>query len=204
MFGLTFKDLKKYFVILNEITLDDIYPIRTENELTAWKFSFDDNNVIWLPVSNIKDVVDYASAYKLLLNGELYNVFNDYEIYGDEVGLVNKALGITNENIIKTDLDKNECINYNIATTTNKHIDDEVIDKKNHIGIFFKDIFEALREDNKYDEVVIIVKGDVTEIAAYLFRVQMELSTPKKQILCNKVIQCNDFALIKFKIVRKE
>ena len=65
-------------------------------------------------------------------------------------------------------------------------------------------LVEALREDNKYDEIVIIVKGAVTEIAAYLFRVQMELSTPKKQILCNKVIQCNDFALIKFKIVRKE
>lgn len=204
MFGLTFKDLKKYFVVLDEVTLQDIFPIRTENELTAWKFSFDDSNVIWLPVSNIVDVVDYASAYKLLINGELYNVFNDYEVYGDEVGLVNKALGITNETIVKTDLEKNDCINYNKASIMNKHTDDEIIEKKNHIGIFFNDVFEALREDNQYNEVIIIVKGSITEIGAYLFRVQMELSTSKKQILCSKVLQCNDFALIKFKIVRKE
>lgn len=204
MFGLTFKDLKNCFTVLDEVTLEDIYPIRTEKDLTAWKFSFDDSNILWLPVSNIRDVVDYASAYKLLVNGELYNVFNDYEVYGDEVGLVNKALGITNETIVKTDLERNECIDYNRATTINKHVDDEVIDKKYHIGIFFNDVFEALREDNKYDEIVVIVKGSTVEIGAYLFRVQMEMSTSKKQIFCNNVIQCNDFALIKFKIVRKE
>ena len=64
MFGLTFKDLNNYFTVLDEVTLEDIYPIRTEKELTAWKFSFDDSNILWLPVSNIRDVVDYASAYK--------------------------------------------------------------------------------------------------------------------------------------------
>ena len=204
MFGLTFKDLSKYFTVLDPVQLEDLYPIRTENDMTAWKFSFDDN-VIWLPVSNMLDVTDYAAAFKLLLNGGLYNVYNDYEVYGDEVGLVNKALGITDRSIVKSEYDeKNTCMNYNLSTVKYKHIDDAVIEKKNHVGIFFKDIFEALREDNQYNEIVVIVKGEITEIAAYLFRVQIELTSKDKQILCNQVIQCNDFALLKFKIVRKE
>ena len=203
MFGLTFKDLKKYFNVLPEVTLKDIYPIRSDKDLTAWKFSFDDDNVLFLPVSNILDVIDYAAAYKLLTNAGLYNVMNDYEVYGDEVGIVNKALGITNEKIVKTDDEKNACISVNLATIKPKHLDDEEIEKKNHIGIFFNDCIEPLREDNKYDEIIIVVKGEITEIGAYLFRVQMDLTDRNKRVLCSNVYQCNDFALIKFNVIRK-
>lgn len=203
LFGLTFKDIKKCFTVLDEVKLEDLYPLRSDQELTAWKFSFDDN-VLWLPVSNLLEVTDFAAAYKLLLNAELYNVYNDYEVYGDEVGLVNKALGITNEKIVKTDDEKNTCINVNLATIKPKHFDDEAIEKKNHIGIFFNDCVEPLREDNMYNEIVIVVKGSITEIAAYLFRVQMELISKTRRVLCNKVYQCNNLALIKFKVFRKE
>ena len=197
------KNLTQYFTVLDDVTLEDIFPIRSDKDLTAWKFSFSDR-VLFLPASNLLDVIDYASAYKLLLNGELYNIYNDYEVYGDEVGLVNKALGINNPKIVKTDEETSDCFKCNVSITNPLHLDDEIIEKKHHVGIFFKDVFEALREDNKYDEIIVIVKGEIAEIAAYLFRIQMELTNKDKQILCNKVIQCNDFALIKFTILRKE
>jgi len=203
MFGLTFKDLKKYFTVLSNVTLEDVYPIRSDQDLTAWKFSFDDN-VVFLPVSNMTDVIDFAAAYKLLINAELYNVYDDYEVYGDEVGLVNKALGITNDKIVKTDIERTPCTICNMNITHPKHLDDESIEKTYHIGIFFNDCMEALRENNRYNEVVIVVKGSTVEIAAYLFRVQMDLFSKERQIVCSHVYQCNDFALLKFKILRKE
>ena len=117
---------------------------------------------------------------------------------------MNKALGITNEKIVKTDDEKNDCINVNLATIKPKHLDDEAIEKKHHIGIFFNDCIEPLREDNKYNEIIIIVKGEIAEIGAYLFRVQMDLTSSNRRVLCSNVYQCNDFALIKFNVIRKE
>lgn len=200
IFGLEFKDLSKFFVRLDDVSLENIIPLKTEKEYTGWRFTFS-NEVIWLPIGNVNEVLDYAVAFKLLSEAGLYNVFNDYTVYGDEVGLVNKVLSINNENIVKNMIN-NDNIKINCNTIIPSHADDSTIEKTNHVGIFFDDCIDYLVNDDTFTEVYLMTKGNAVDIAGYLFSVQMATFRPNRQVLCEKVYMCNDLALMKFKIKR--
>lgn len=200
LFGLEFKDLSKFFIRLDDVSLENIIPLKTEQEYTGWRFTFS-NEVIWLPIGNVNDVLDYAVAFKLLSSAGLYNVFNDYIVYGDEVGLVNKVLSITDSNIVKNMID-NKNIDINLNTITPSHIEEDKVEKTKHIGIFFDDCIDYLVHDDTLDEVYLMSKGNAVDIAGYLFSLQMATFRKNRQVLCERVWLCNDLALIKFKIVR--
>ena len=120
IFGLEFKDLSKFFVRLDEVTLENIIPLKTEQEYTGWRFTFS-NEVMWLPIGNVNEVLDYAIAFKLFSEAGLYNVFNDYTVYGDDVGLINKVLSIDDSNVVKN-MTNNKNIEINLKTIAIKYL----------------------------------------------------------------------------------
>ncbi len=200
IFGLEFKDLSKFFVRLDEVKLEDIIPLKTEQEYTGWRFTFSDE-VIWLPVGNVNNVIDYAVAFKLFSEAGLYNVFNDYTVYGDDVGLVNKVLSINDESIVKN-MTNNKNIEINIRTIVPGHIEENKVEKTNHVGIFFDDCIDYLTNDDILNEVYLMTKGTPVDIAGYLFSLQMATFRNNRKVLCERVWLCNDLALMKFKIDR--
>lgn len=200
LFGLEFKDLSKFFIRLDDVNLENIIPLKTEGEYTGWRFTFS-NEVIWLPIGNVNDVVDYAVAFKLLSEAGLYNVFNDYVVYGDEVGLVNKVLSIIDPNIVKNMI-SNHNIDINLSTITPIHLEEAKVEKTKHTGIFFDDCIDYLVNDDTLDEVYLMTKGTPVDIAGYLFSLQMATFRNNRKVLCERVWLCNDLALMKFRIVR--
>ena len=200
IFGLEFKDLSKFFVRLDDITLENIIPLKTEKEYTGWRFTFS-NEVIWLPIGNVNEVLDYAVAFRLFKEAGLYNVFNDYTVYGDEVGLINKVLSINDNTVIKN-MTNGKNIEINLNTILPEHLEENKVEKTNHIGIFFDDCIDYLVNDDTLNEVYLMTKGNAVDIAGYLFSLQMATFSPNRQVLCSKVWLCNDLALMKFIIKR--
>ena len=200
IFGLECKDLSKFFVRLDEVTLENIIPLKTEQEYTGWRFTFS-NEVMWLPIGNVNEVLDYAIAFKLFSEAGLYNVFNDYTVYGDDVGLINKVLSIDDANVVKN-MTNNKNIEINLKTITPSHLEENKVEKTNHVAIFFDDCIDYLVNDDTFNEVYLMTKGNPVDIAGYLFSLQMAAYRPNRQVLCEKVWLCNDLALMKFKIKR--
>ena len=69
LFGLEFKDLSKFFIRLDDVSLENIIPLKTEQEYTGWRFTFS-NEVIWLPIGNVNDVLELARKNRSALDEE--------------------------------------------------------------------------------------------------------------------------------------
>lgn len=187
--------MAKDLVELEDVTLEDLIPISTENGLTAWKFKFN-QSILWLPMDSVDKVLPYAILYKIFSEIGIIDYSSSYEVFGDDVGIISRIVGTTEVDYS----DSNLCIKKNMETSLQEYPNVNTTPTKK-VGIFFEDSLANIKGDSGYSVLYIVTKGDGLSVMLYMFLSQLQFSSKSTDYIIDKLARCNDYCVLRYKKV---